>query len=381
MRQVYLDNAATSYPKPSAVLTAVTQAIESFGGNPGRSSHSLSRKTADAVFETREAVAALFGGNSDRVVFTASATQAINMAIYGLIPKNSHVLISDIEHNAVLRPIAAHANHSLYPSFERFPGDTAYLLSSLEKNLRPDTSAIITCHRSNVLPIELPLEVIGAFAKAHDLHFIVDASQSAGVCEINMEKCHISALCAPFHKGLFGIRGGGFILFGKTLRADTILPLISGGSGSDSQSLVMPNELPERLEAGTLPVEAILSLKAGIDFINQVGILPIRQKEEALTAYLRERMLSLPFLRLYMANRRCGSVLLFNLRDRSPSEVAAKLDGHGIALREGLHCAPLAHRLAGTEQIGALRASVGYFNTKDDIDYLIDSLKTIHRTS
>ena len=380
MKTVYLDNAATSYPKPPSVVKAVTDAIESFGGNPGRSSHSLARKTADAVFDTREAVASLFGGQSERVVFTASATQALNIAILGLVPKNSHVLISDIEHNAVLRPVAAHASYSIYQSAARFPGDNALLLASLEQNLRPNTSAVIACHRSNILPIELPLDVIGDFAKRHHLHFIVDASQSAGVCEINIEKSGISALCAPFHKGLFGIRGGGFVLFNKALSAESIQPFVMGGSGSDSQSLRMPNDLPERLEAGTLPVEAILSLKAGIAFLNEVGISPIRTKEEALAAYLRERMLSLPFLRLYMAKDRSGSVVLFNLRNRSPAEVASQLDDCGIALREGLHCAPLAHRLCGTEESGALRASVGYFNTRDDIDYLIDTLKTIHRS-
>ncbi len=383
MKRVYLDNAATSFPKPPSVIRRVTHAMETLGGNPGRSSHTLARAVSDAVFDTREAVATLFGGEAERVVFTLSATQALNIAIKGLIPKNSHVLISDIEHNAVLRPIAAlkenGTSYSIYQSCGRFQGDTAPILASLEKNLRPNTTAVVACHRSNILPIELPLEAIGAFAKAHGLHFIVDASQSAGVCEINMKRMGISALCAPFHKGLFGIRGGGFVLFGKSVEADSIPPLVTGGSGSDSQSLFMPNELPDRLEAGTLPVEAILSVKAGIDFIHDVGIRNIRQKEETLAAYMRKRMLSLPSLRLYMANSPGGSTALFNLHGYSPSEVATILDKNGIALREGLHCAPLAHRLSGTLSRGALRASVGYFNTRDDVDYLIDTLKTIPR--
>lgn len=375
MKQIYLDNAATSFPKPPSVIRAVTDAMQTLGGNPGRSSHTLARNAADAVFETREAVATMFKGCAERVVFTASATQAINTAIHALVPKNSHVLISDIEHNAVLRPIAAHARYSTYPSTL----SREALLGFLKQNLQADTAAIIACHRSNILPIELPLDTIGQFAAAHRLHFIVDASQSAGVCEIDMEKCGISALCAPFHKGLFGIRGGGFVLFGKDIREERLAPLVSGGSGSDSQSLSMPNELPERLEAGTLPVEAILSLKAGIDFINEVGIETIRKKEETLTAYMRSRMLSLPFLRLYMPKSQGGSTALFNLQGCSPSKVAKVLDEHGIAIREGLHCAPLAHKLSGTLSRGALRASVGYFNTKGDIDYLIDSLKQINR--
>lgn len=379
MKQVYLDNAATSFPKPPSVITAVTHAVQTLGGNPGRSSHTLARAVADAVFDTREAVATMFGGEAERVVFTLSATQALNMAIRSLVPKNSHVLISNIEHNAVLRPIAALHEEGTSYSIYQSAGSSETLLSSLKKNLRPNTAAIVACHRSNILPIELPLKEIGAFAKAHGLHFIVDASQSAGVCEINSEAMGISALCAPFHKGLFGIRGGGFVLFGKTVKDETLAPLITGGSGSDSQSLFMPNALPDRLEAGTLPVEAILSLKAGIDFINEVGIENIRQKEETLSAYMRNRMLSLPSLRLYMANRPGGSSALFNLRGYSPSEVARLLDDCGIALREGLHCAPLAHRLSGTQTSGALRASVGYFNSKGDVDYLIDCLKRIPR--
>ena len=375
MKQVYLDNAATSFPKPACVVDAVTSAVKTLGGNPGRSSHSLARKTADAVFDTREAVADFFGGKSERVVFTLSATQALNMAIHALVPKNSHVLISDIEHNAVLRPIASHASYSTYPV--RSSHDA--LLTALKQNLKPNTTAIIACHRSNILPIELPLDVIGQFAQAHKLHFIVDASQSAGVCEINMEKLGISALCAPFHKSLFGIRGGGLLLFGNDVAQDSLAPLILGGSGNDSQSLLMPNELPERMEAGTPPVEAILSLQAGIAYINKIGMQNIRQKEETLTTYCKQRMLSLPFVRVYMANQNVGSVILFNLQGHSPTVVAKELDDNNIALREGLHCAPLAHRLSGTQKSGALRASIGYFNTKDDIDYLIDTLKQIQR--
>ena len=214
MEQVYLDNAATSFPKPPQVVSTVTKAIETLGGNPGRSSHSLARQVADAVFDTREALASFFGGKAERVVFTSSATQALNTAIHGIVPKNSHVLISDIEHNAVLRPIAAHARYSIYQSAL----SCEELLASLKKNLQADTAAIIACHRSNILPIELSLETIGAFAKAHRLPLIVDASQSAGVCEIDIEKIGISALCAPFHKSLFGIRGGGFVLFGKDVQ-------------------------------------------------------------------------------------------------------------------------------------------------------------------
>lgn len=378
---IYFDNAATSWPKPPRVKEAMIRALEEQGGNPGRASHKLAAAAADAVFAGREAAASLFGGRAENLVFTQNATHALNFAIKGLVPAGSHVLISEIEHNAVRRPVAALADRGVtYDCFRalgRGGRDVDSILFSLRQKIKPNTSAIVVCHRSNVLPIELPLREIGAFAAERGLLFIVDASQSAGSCEIDLAGCHIAALCAPGHKGLLGPRGCGFVLFGEEGVRVPPRPLIEGGSGGDSASIEMPEFLPERLEAGTLPVEAIAGLCAGIEFIKHEGIEQIARREAALTAYLKRRLSSIPGLRIYMPERQVGSIVLFNLVGRSSSEVASQLDAEGICLRAGLHCSPLAHRLAGTLAGGALRASVGYFNTEEDVNALYLALKRI----
>lgn len=382
---VYLDNAATSYPKPRAVLTAVTRAAKTAYGNAGRASHAPAREASELTFDCRGEIASLFGGESERVVFAANATAALNLAIKALTPRDSHLLLSDMEHNAVLRPVTAlqarGVSHSFYrviangiPDKKR---DGAAVLASLTASLRPNTVGVIACHRSNVLPIEAPLEAIGQFCKERGLFFIVDASQSAGAAAIDIERMHITALCAPSHKGLYGIRGTGFVLFGKAVRDETLATLIEGGSGSDSRNALMPELLPERLEAGTLPVEAIAALAEGVRFVKKTKEETIGAKEAYLAAYLKSRLLRLPSVRVYCPARSEGSIVLFNVAGKSAEEVADLLDSRGIALRAGLHCAPLAHRLVETETIGALRASFGYDNTEADADSLVYALKQI----
>lgn len=379
MSLVYLDNAATSYPKPPEVRLAILDAMLEKGGNPGRSSHKMARAAADAVFDGRETIASFFGGQAENLVFTQNATHALNFAIKGLIPPNAHVLLSDIEHNAVLRPIVSlgerGVTYDFYRSLGRHERDSDSVLSSIKQKLTPHTAAVIACHRSNVLPIELPLEAIGDFCEKHKLLFLVDASQSAGSTPIDIEACRISALCAPGHKGLLGPRGSGFVLFGKSLGETLPRPLIEGGSGSDSTSLFMPDLLPERLEAGTLPVEAIAGLAAGVKYIRRYGIDTIAYRERTLTTLLKRHLASVPGVRLYLPERQIGSTVLFNLNGRSPWEVASFLDQQDICLRAGLHCAPLAHRLSGTTASGALRASVGCFTTEDDIRALVLAIK------
>ncbi len=381
MKTIYLDNAATSFPKPPQVIEAVADAMRERGGNPGRSSHALAAAAADAVFEGREAVASLFGGRAENVVFTMNATYALNLAIKGLVPDHSHVLLSDMEHNSVRRPVAALAARGVtydhYRSLGRSEKDVESVLYSLREKLRPETSAIIACHRSNVLPIELPLKAMGEFAAEKGLLFIVDASQSAGSCEIDLEDCRISALCAPGHKGLFGPQGSGFVLFGEGVKERLPAPLLEGGSGSDSISISMPDLLPERLEAGTLPVETIAGLAAGISFIQKEGLGKIAEREGTLAGLLKKRLSAIPGVHLYLPERQVGSIVLFNLNGHSSAEVAAALDAEGICIRAGLHCSPLAHRLAGTLSGGALRASVGYFNTEEDVIALSLAVKRL----
>ena len=377
----YLDNAATTYPKPDGVMKAFLESASYAYGNAGRASHQSAASASALLFDAREKIANHFGAECERVVFSENATHALNLAIHALTPDRSHLLLSDIEHNAVLRPVHALASrgvtYSLFQSFAENGRDREAMLSSLEKNLRPNTVGVIACHRSNCLPVELDLVAIGDFCRRHQLFFIVDAAQSAGSAVIDMQKAHITALCAPSHKGLYGLRGAGFAIFSKDVRDTDLLPLTLGGSGGDSRLFTMPDYLPERLEAGTRPIEIIAALSKGVDFVTKTTPDEIRRKEEYLSRYLKDRLLKLPFVRVYFPRRDAVGCLLFNLSGQSASSVAEALSERGIALRDGLHCAPLAHRHTKTEKIGALRASFGYFNTEDDADALVYALKDV----
>lgn len=378
---IYLDNAATTYPKPPSVLAAFNRAAKEAFGNAGRASHAPARAAAELAFECRSAIADAFSGECERVVFASNATHALNLAIKAITKDDCHLLLSDIEHNATLRPVhalrARGVSYSLFQSYAENGRDTEAILASLEKRLTPHTKGVIVNHRSNCLPLEMPLKAIGDFCHRHRLFFIVDASQSAGACEIDLEDCHITALCAPSHKGLYGMRGAGFALFGKTADERALSPLLEGGSGSDSQSLTMPELLPERLEAGTLPVEILASLSAGLAFVKSETAEEIAKKEAYLSAYLKDRLLSLPHIRVYFPKRKPLGTVLFNVIGKNASEIAEQLDAMGICLRDGLHCAPLAHRHTNTEAIGAVRASFGYFNREVDADALVYALKEL----
>lgn len=384
---IYLDNPATTFPKPPAVKEAMIRAMEEAPGNPGRSSHAYARRAADLAYDTREKIASLFAGDSTRVVFCSNATHALNLAIKGLLPQGGHVLISEMEHNSVLRPVAALAtggrgSYGLYRlgRGRDFTSPEA-ILTSLKNNLTPQTRMIVACHRSNVLSAQLPLAAMGAFAAEHGLFFVVDASQSAGCAPIDMEACRISALCAPGHKGLLGPRGSGFVIFGKNVKEESIATFAEGGSGSDSSSLTMPSELPERLEAGTLALEAIAGLGAGVDYVRKTGVGTIDEKETYLASLAKDRLSRLSGITVYGGKIPVGGLLLFNVRGITSAEAAGKLDEWGIATRAGLHCAPLAHRLNGTLKDGAVRAGFGWFNSENDVKDLTEALRSISHRS
>lgn len=381
---VYLDNAATTYPKPVSVERAFLSAAKEAYGNAGRSSHPPAVLAAERLYECRSAIADAFGGFPERVVFTENATHGLNLIIKALTPSGGHLLLSDIEHNATLRPTVALGEHGVSYSLFRTSADLhspdpardeAALLHSLKASLRPDTVGVIACHRSNCLPIELPLSAIGRFCREHGLFFIVDASQSAGACRIDAEALGITALVAPSHKGLYGYRGAGFVMVSRNVPDETLHTLTEGGSGSDSRSPEMPSLLPERLEAGTRPVEILASLRAGLRFTETVGRERIGEKEVYLSEYLKSRLLALPRIIVHLPKRKSRGTVLFSPLDTDPVSLCAFLSERGVCLREGLHCAPLAHRLIGTEATGALRASFGWFNSESDADALIYALR------
>ncbi len=381
---IYLDNAATTYPKPRSVLRRILYAIETAGGNPGRSGHALSRYAEETVYSVRCAVAQFFHSDApERVVFTYNATYALNLAIRALAKRHTHILISNLEHNAVLRPICALQREGLcdydtvcaYASDDKAKRDAA-LLCDMEKKLRPTTRMVVITHASNLCSVSLPLTEIGAFCQRHNLYLVVDASQSAGHLDIDMEKMHIDALCFPAHKGLYGIMGCGGVLFSRRLAECTssLPPLLFGGSGVYSKEETMPDLLPEHFEAGTLSVPAIASLGAGIAFV-QKNEAEIASRASVLFQKTAEGLCDLPSFRVIAPKDR-GSVLLFDSNRFSPGVISSHLDEHGICVRAGLHCAPLAHKTLGSEE-GAVRVSFGAFNVPSDVDCFLCAMQEL----
>lgn len=377
---VYLDNAATSYPKPREVGEELKRCLREYGGNPGRASHRLAMRASEKIFECREALAEMMGsGHPENVIFTLNATTAINTVVKGLLRDGDHVLISDLEHNAVWRPIyrlanEGHITYSVFPSYASSPNRTPEMICrGIESRLLPNTRMLICTHASNICSVRMPLREIGALCRRRGILFAVDAAQSAGHEPIDMKEMCIDALCAPGHKGLFGIQGSGFFVLGEGIRAET---LTEGGSGVNSLDGAMPEEAPERYEAGTLPTPAIASLCTGVRFIQQIGLSQIAKWERWLGNILTERLSSIRDLTLYAPHEQ-GSVILFS-SDRIPSDqIGRELDRRGICVRTGFHCAALAHKSLSTPTQGAVRVSLGYFNTKSDVDALYRALKEI----
>ncbi|MBQ8397301.1 MAG: aminotransferase class V-fold PLP-dependent enzyme [Clostridia bacterium] len=371
---IYFDNAATTFPKPPTVRREIDRCLRDYCGNPGRSAHALSLAAAEAIYDCRAEAAALLGVPSpEQIIFTYNTTHALNMAIKGLLRRGDHVLISDMEHNAVYRPIWALAGfgeitYDVYPTFPEAPEcDTTAILSGIEERLKPNTRMVIASHISNLCSAMLPITEIGAFCRERGLLFVVDAAQSAGIEAIDCTAMQIDALCAPGHKGLYGPQGTGLLALREGLKMSTLL---EGGNGINSLDGAMPDFSPERYEAGTLATPALAGLCAGIRFVRARGIDSIRAAERRLYRRLRDQLTELPGVTLY-APAREGSTLLFNLDGIPSAEAAARLDEAGICLRAGFHCAPLGHATLGTGEDGALRVGFSVFNCAEEVDVLV----------
>ncbi len=370
---IYLDNAATSYPKPKEATDAMIRAIKFSPGNPGRSSHKLSIAAAETIYKARETVALLLRAKDpDGVVFTYNATHALNMAIKSYVEIGSHVIISDIEHNAVIRPLEKMRSEGLieYDAF-RADSDPETEIGSL---IRKNTTCIISTLQSNVTGQTIPLDKLSSIAKRYRLTLIIDASQYLGHGAIDLNATPCDVLCGPGHKGLFGIQGVGFAVFSDLKRRRS---WIEGGSGSESRSTMMPLELPEGYEAGTLGTPAIASLLGGIKYINRVGLDYIEEKIDRLTDALIARLSSVRKIKIYDSSR---GIVSFNLDGLTSSELAALLDERNVCVRSGLHCAPSAHKKLGTLDIGTTRASLSVFNKISELDRLYKILFDISKT-
>ena len=382
MNIIYFDNAATSFPKPTAVYEEVDRCIRQYGGNPGRGSHPLALAASEKIFECRERLARLFNAPSpEGVIFTLNATYALNFLIKGLLRPGDHVVISDMEHNAVLRPVVRCAGSGgieydvfstmLETEEERRLRNATRICARIAAKIKPNTRAVICSHQSNLCSATLPLCEIGAFCRRHHLYFIVDASQSAGHLPIDMQAMSIDGLCVPGHKGLLGIQGCGAAIIDKDLPLNTI---IEGGSGYASLDLKMPETLPERGEAGTLPTPAIAGLCAGLQYLEEVSLEQIRLHERGLFCRLRDRLDSLVGYHLYLPEFE-GSTLMFH-REGVPSEhIGQYLSKRGICVRTGYHCAALGHRTLHTPDGGGVRVSFGPFNRAREVDLLYQTLK------
>lgn len=377
---IYLDNAATSYPKPEPVYRAVDFALRHVGGSPGRGGYKRGLDAVRMVFEAREAVAELFAvRDSSRVVFTGSATEALNLAISGLLMPGDHVVTTKAEHNSVARPLYRAESRGV--EVTRLDCDRSGLLEpgELARSIRGNTRLIALTHCSNVTGAIQPIGEIGELARKAGIPFLVDAAQSAGVIPINVEELGVTLLAAPGHKGLLGPQGTGFLYI-----ADGIdpAPLMVGGTGSHSTDERQPAEMPARYESGTQNVPGIAGLKAGLEFIRETGIENIRNRESRLVGSLLDGLARIPGIALYGPPRELerGGIVSFTLKGVDPSAIGFVLDrDHDIAVRVGLHCAPGAHRCIGTFPEGTVRVSPGYFSTQDDIEALIAAVDEIAR--
>ena len=370
----YLDNAATTFPKPQRVREEVERCLAEYCGNAGRGAHPLALASAEAIYACRVALSDFLHLEApERIVFTHNTTHALNLALRGFLRQGEHVLISELEHNAVYRPLCALRDEGRI-QFDCFPvlGLSAKeIVAGITARCRPDTRAVVCTHASNICSLALPLAEIGAYCQQRGLTFIVDAAQSAGHLPIDMQKMQIHALALPSHKGLYGIQGAGVLALGKDFLP---APLLQGGSGVNSFSPHMPQDPPERYEAGTLATPAIVSLRYGVELVQALGLAHIAAHHKALFSAMRERLLSLPGTQVFLPQQE-GAVLLFATKGTCATEVAHRLSKAGICCRAGLHCAPLAHRALGTPQEGAVRLSFSIFNRLEDADAVWRVLK------
>lgn len=377
---IYLDNAATTIQKPPQVIQAVAEAMQTLG-NASRGAHSSALQADRVIWNARCKVAALFGfSHPERVVFTANATEALNIAINGLFQPGNHGITSDLEHNSVLRPLYRLEDQGVI-SLDFLPADALGNpdYSYLESLLRPYTRAIVITHASNLTGNLVDLERVGKFAKAHGLLLVADVSQTAGSIPIFMEEWGIDVLCFTGHKGLMGPQGTGGLCVAPGVE---LRPWKVGGSGFHSYSRTHPEEYPAHLEAGTLNGHGIAGLSAALDFLQEVGIDTIGEKENRLLGRFLEGVRKIPGIWLYgdfSQARRCAIAAL-NLKDVDSAAVAdALMEDYGIAVRSGAHCAPRMHRALGTESQGAVRFSFSWFNTEQDVDAAIQALGELAR--
>jgi cysteine desulfurase family protein len=374
----YLDNAATSWPKPPAVPAAMRGMIEHAGGNPGRSGHRLAMKAGETVYACRENLASLFGVSDPlRICFTSNATESLNLAIKGSLEPGDHVVFSAMEHNSVWRPLRELERCGVRISMVPAGANGIVHCDSIVSQLRRDTRLIVLIHASNVNGALNPVEEVGRIARDRNVRFLVDAAQTAGMVPIDVEAMKIDLLAFPGHKGLLGPQGTGGLYVHDSIR---LQPLKHGGTGSDSDSPVQPEFAPDRYESGTLNTPGIAGLNEGVKYLLRHGVAEVQRRERALTERLLAGLAEIQHIHVYgpaNAGERTG-VISFNIEGRDPVVAADELDRtFDIACRAGLHCAWLAHRTQGTDQTGTVRFSLGALSTEQDVDAGLAAVRTL----
>ena len=376
---IYLDNAATTRTKPPAVARAVLEALSSYG-NCGRGGHQGALSAARTIYETREKIAALLGcPRADHVCFTQNSTQALNIAVCGLLRPGDHVISTDLEHNSVLRPLYRLRDAGAAVDF--VPADSRGRLDycGFERLLRPETKAIVCTHASNLTGDAVDIARVGRFAREHGLLFILDASQTAGVLPIDLAAMGIDVVCFTGHKSLMGPQGTGGLCLRKGLE---IRPFTVGGTGVQSYSEAQPGEYPTRLEAGTLNGHGLAGLSAALDFLSETGIARIHAHEDALARRFYKAVRDLPGVTVYgdFSAPVRAPVVTLNIGDFDSAEISDELaERFGIATRPGAHCAPRLHRALGTEEQGAVRFSWSYFNTEEETAAAAEAVRVLAR--
>ena len=370
---IYLDNAATTCPKPPQVIRAVNEAVVKYCANPGRGSYPAADESGTAVFDVRSKAAGFFGiASPENIIFTAGCTASINYALKGCLRPGDHVIISALEHNAVVRPLYSLEQQGVEVTrVHSFLRSDEAIINNFRRAMRKNTKMIFCTHASNVFGVSLPVERIGELCRRNGLIFGVDAAQTAGVLPLSMKSTGADLICAPAHKGLYGIMGLGILVLSGRYIPESI---IEGGTGSLSAHREQPRDLPDRLESGTLNVPGICALGAGLDAVNSAGRENIYRHELELMRYLYSELARMEHVRLYTPKPEygcCAPLLSFNVGDMQSSDTGDRLGRAGIAVRAGYHCAYDAHMAAGTADRGTVRVCPSMFTAHSDIDALL----------
>ena len=378
---IYFDNAATSWPKPPEVAEAMTYFLTHIGASPGRSGHRLALEAGRMVYQTREALTDLFHAPDPlRVVFAHNVTEALNLALIGLLHPGDHVITSSMEHNSMMRPLRELERHGVELSVVRCSSEGLLNPDNVKTAIRPTTRMIAVNHASNVVGTIQPAAEIGAIARQHDLLFLLDAAQTAGAYPIDMQAENIDLLGFTGHKSLYGPTGTGGLILGERVRGEQLRPLKRGGTGSRSEEEEQPGFLPDMVESGTSNAVGLAGLLASLRWMKARGVEQIRQHEMFLTQQLLEGLQRIAGVTVYGTQKAAQqtATVSFNIAGLEPSDVGLRLDDDfGILCRVGLHCAPAAHKTLNTFPVGTVRFGLGAFNTPEEVAQALTAIETL----